>query len=69
MGEAKRVKVMHYLADERHAALFGDGLEWDYIYDGFPHKGLNQMTDAELLEELCQVDPDNDLGLLPQSWS
>jgi hypothetical protein len=32
--------------------MFGDGLEKDYILDGMSFKGLNNMSDEELVDEL-----------------
>jgi len=40
--------------------MFGDGLEEEYIFCGITWKGLNYMTDQELVEELkIQVGADD----------
>jgi len=40
--------VFPYLMD----GMFGDGCERDYIVDGFTFKGLANMTDRELIQEM-----------------
>ena len=59
LSKMERAELVEQLADDRMSHMFGDGLERDYIMDGFPvDKGLNHMSDAELLEELGHYDPD-----------
>jgi hypothetical protein len=41
-----------YVGDTVLGVMFGDGLERDYVRDGFPvFKGIANMTDDELLAE------------------
>lgn len=59
LNEHERTELKKLLFDELMGSMFGDGLEDDYIRDGFPaFPGINHMSDAELLEELGHYDPD-----------
>lgn len=52
LTDEQRNKVKRYIFDSCMSCMFGDGLEADYIRDGFPaFKGIDHMTDDELLEE------------------
>lgn len=51
-----REDLVLYLADAMKDTMFGDGLERDYILDGFPvWGGLRNMADRELLIEFINV--------------
>jgi hypothetical protein len=57
----RRADIITELAQHRLANMFGDGMELEYVLEGFPAlKGLHLMTDDELLEEQAQVDNDVD---------
>jgi len=45
-------EVKNFLYGRRIDAMFGDGMEEDYIWNGVSIQGLNEMNDEELLEEL-----------------
>ena len=54
MKKATKKAVIQYLREYLPTVMFGDGLEDDYIMDGINFKGLNNMTNEELLMELIQ---------------
>lgn len=57
----QREVLVAYLADACMDNMFGDGLERDYVMDGFPEwKGLANMTDQELLDEAL-IETEEDL--------
>lgn len=52
LSTKQRTELKKYLYDNCLSTMFGDGMEREYIMDGFPvFKGLNNMSDAELIEE------------------
>ena len=60
ISDKQRDALKSYIFDSCMSNMFGDGMEADYIRDGFPaFKGISHMTDEELLEEAgCQSDPE-----------
>jgi hypothetical protein len=53
LTEEERGRLIELLCDQRITMMFGDGLETDYVMDGFPtDPGLRHMSDLELLIEL-----------------
>jgi hypothetical protein len=60
LTDKQRTALKEYIFDACMSNMFGDGMEDDYIRDGFPvFKGINHMTDNELLEEAgCHSDPE-----------
>ena len=60
LTDNQRTELKKYVFDCCMSNMFGDGMEDDYIRDGFPaFKGINHMTDDELIEEAgCQSDPE-----------
>ena len=52
MSENIRDRVKDLIVEATLNGSFGDGLERDYAYDGCTIKGVNNMSDDELLEEL-----------------
>lgn len=60
LTDKQRLALQEYVFDCCMSNMFGDGMEADYIRDGFPaFKGISHMTDDELLEEAgCQSDPE-----------
>jgi predicted XRE-type DNA-binding protein len=62
LNDALREKLRVALAQALVSAMFGDGLELDYVLDGINFKGVKNMTDLELVEEYeACTDPTNDL--------
>jgi hypothetical protein len=56
LTEATKKEMKDLVKDALMDGMFGDGQEEDYIMGGFPsHKGLDNMTDKELLDEYKQV--------------
>lgn len=52
LSKETREKLIIRLVDWRKTIMFGDGQEEEYVLNGFPDiKGLNQMTDQELVDE------------------
>ena len=49
-----RDQLRGYLFQELMSSMWGDGLENDYIRDGINFKGLDNMTDLELYQELLE---------------
>ncbi len=55
LSETTRGKLIDILTESMLASCFGDGLERDYVLDGFPeHKGYRNYTDKELVEEAIE---------------
>ena len=53
MSDLERDKLRDHLRMQLMDWMFGDNQEKEYVMCGFPEfKGLMNMTDAELLEEL-----------------
>lgn len=52
MTDKTKTEVIDFLFDCMFSSMFGDGLEEMYIRDGMNFKGLNNMSDKELLREL-----------------
>ncbi len=61
LSEKTKTEVIDYLADSLRSTMFGDGLEDDYIRCGMGFKGLENMTDQELLDEMSDLDEDDEL--------
>lgn len=55
ISEKTKDEVIEELADWLKSGMFGDGLEDDYVRDGINFKGLNNMSDQELLDELLGI--------------
>lgn len=51
LSDQTRSEIVDYLFDVLRDSMFGDGLEHEYIKHGVSFKGLNNMTDQELVEE------------------
>jgi hypothetical protein len=71
LTEQERSELKALLGQQCLDNMFGDGLERDYIIEGFPAwKGLANMSDLELLEELGHYDPDvhTTPELIAQAW-
>ena len=52
LTEEQRDGLICELFGMRMDAFFGDGMEEEYVLEGFPgFEGLNNMTDVELLDE------------------
>jgi len=51
-----RAAIKSSLFDSFRHAMFGDGLEIDYVWDGINFPGLNHMKDSELVEELISLE-------------
>lgn len=51
LTDKQRKKLKEYIFDSCMSSMFGDGLEADYVRDGISFKGINNMTDDELLKE------------------
>lgn len=60
LTKVQRIALERYVFDSCLSNMFGDGMEDDYIMNGFPaFKGISQMTDDELMEEAgCHSDPE-----------
>jgi hypothetical protein len=55
LSEETKKEMIERLKDMLLEGMFGDGIEEDYILDGINFKGLNNMSDEELLEEFSDV--------------
>lgn len=55
---AEREDFLANLSDALRDSMFGDGLEEDYIQDGFEFKGLNNMSDEELIKTAMETGMD-----------
>ncbi len=56
LTEDTKKEMIEDLKDALLEGMFGDGIEEDYIMDGFPDfKGLSNLTDEELLSEYKDV--------------
>lgn len=51
LSDELRKKLIRILLRENIDCMFGDGLEQEYVLDGFEFKGLRNMTDAELIAD------------------
>jgi hypothetical protein len=61
LSDDVKSELIEVVAGALRDNMFGDGLEDDYIMDGINFVGLNNMSDAELVEEYAQgVDEDDD---------
>lgn len=62
LTSVQRDELKRILSDCRMGGMFGDGLELEYILDGFPNTpGLNEMSDEELVKEYSEcVDEDDE---------
>ena len=57
-----RQAIIEYLVELKISYEFGDGMEKEYVLNGFPCElGLLQMTDAELVSEFEDYEGDVDL--------
>ena len=71
LPEQLKEDICNELSDYLQDVMFGDGLECDYIWDGMTFKGLNNMTDEELIEEYKNAfcwDEDDDEELDNPTW-
>ena len=52
LNDNTRTELKDFMRDQLISNMFGDGLEDDYVNDGFPtdFKGLNNMDDQELID-------------------
>jgi len=66
--KATKKAVIQYLREYLPTVMFGDGLEDDYIMNGIDFKGLDNMTDEELLKELA-INADEDMSDDDQSYA
>lgn len=64
MGDALREEVCDFLIDSLSDVMFGDGLERDYVQGGINYPGVENMSDQELYEELCNATQDDDHDLV-----
>ncbi len=64
LSEETRKKLKTILLDSHLGSGFGDHQEEEYILDGCNMVGLNNMSDAELIEEYAQYQDDDDEFLL-----
>ena len=55
MNQHFREAVKEVLVDCLMDTMFGDGQEEEYIRQGIEFKGLDNMTDQELIEELKEM--------------
>lgn len=61
LTEHERDELRILLLSDLRSNMFGDGLEEMYLTEGFPlFPGVDNMSDAELLEELGHYDPEVD---------
>lgn len=51
MKQSAKEKMIEMLTDFLVNAMFGDGMERDYILNGMTYTGLNKMTDEQLIQE------------------
>lgn len=56
LTEAERAALRREVTAQLLDDMFGDGLEREYVTGGFSFKGVNNMTDEELLDELGHYD-------------
>lgn len=63
LTDEEREELREHVFDNLMSDMFGDGLEDDYVRYGFPpsFKGVNKMTDEELIDELGHYDPEVDV--------
>jgi hypothetical protein len=69
LSDATRNAIKEVVAQQMMDSAFGDGLERDYIMDGWSWPGLNNMSDEELIQELemgggCEDEEGEDYELL-----
>lgn len=55
MSDSLRRDVKQAIVDRNVESMFGDGQERDMLYSGMAYKGVDNMSDDELLCELEQV--------------
>lgn len=60
MTESTRNEIRELLIDTLQDGMFGDGMEADYVADGMDFKGVNNMTDSELLEVMANIGYEED---------
>ncbi len=51
LDDKAKKEIKEKIAQAMHDNSFGDGLEEDMIWEGWSFKGLNNMSDDELLQE------------------
>lgn len=55
--------------DQDMSFMFGDGMEEQYVMEGFPeHKGLLNMTDEELLRHVGHYKPGASVEEMLAEW-
>jgi len=47
-------ELKQHVAQSMRDNSFGDGMEWDMIYDGYSFVGLNNMSDVDIVQEYIQ---------------
>ena len=68
LSDKTREEVLEYLIERLPEGMFGDGAESDYVECGFEFKGVVNMTDSELLEQLEYIcDEDHELYVRAQA--
>lgn len=64
LAEDTRSKLQAELHDAHMQGMFGDGIESDYVYDGGYFVGINNYTDAELIEDAEAYLDNNSVALI-----
>jgi hypothetical protein len=60
LTDEMRKAIKKNLAQTLMDTMFGDGLEEEYIMSGISFKGLDNMTDEELLNEQDEYNDEGD---------
>lgn len=62
LSSKQRSELKKYVLEACLSNMFGDGMEKEYILGGFPvFKGINHMTDDELLDEAGCIADDEEI--------
>lgn len=67
LTDEERLALQEELFHRCMDGMFGDGLEADYIRDGFSWPGINNLSDQDLFNELgemCDGDLDEDCNTI-----
>lgn len=64
LSDSTKEQLKEQLVKILYNGMFGDGLEREYIMDGVSFKGLNNMTDEELVDEYDRCVCEDDTLLL-----
>ena len=67
LTDEMRKAIKTNLAQTLMDTMFGDGLEEEYIMNGISFKGLDNMTDEELLNEQDQFNDEGDEPWQPKN--